>query len=101
MGWEKWALAAKFPHARVLQKGYAKPCPQPAGRLPVPQGWKEVPPRGGLLPAPRDGALVAILLALFLPRDSWASVGMGWGLTGGQGRVPFPGLLLSILLVGV
>lgn len=74
------------------------------GCLPTPRRWKEICPRGVPLPAPwLEGltralamGLVSILLALFLPHDSWVPVGMGWGLTGGWGRVQSPGLLLGI-----
>lgn len=102
----------QYPHVQLLQKGATKPCPLPAGCLPAPRQWKEIPPRGVPLPAPRleggqgtagcppPGALamglVSISLALFLPHDSWVPVGMGWGLTRGWGRVPSPGLLLGI-----
>lgn len=52
MGQEKWALAASFPRVQLLQKGAIKLSPLPAGCLPTPLQWKEIPMRGVQLPEP-------------------------------------------------
>lgn len=43
----------QFPHVQLRQKRATKLCPLPAGCLPSPRQWKEIPPRGVPLPAPR------------------------------------------------